>query len=62
MYAWEIADQLLRLNVNVETSYFAAQTMRTKVDVKISLHNESMWMHMYVHVVRYIAKKIGENA
>lgn len=31
VYAWEIADQLLRLNVNVETSYFAAQTMRTKV-------------------------------
>lgn len=31
VYAWEIADQLLRLNINVETSYFAAQTMRTKV-------------------------------
>lgn len=31
VHAWEIADQLLRLNVNVETSYFAAQTMRTKV-------------------------------
>lgn len=31
VYAWEIADHLLRLNVSVETSYFAAQTMRTKV-------------------------------
>ncbi|XP_022802202.1 transportin-3-like [Stylophora pistillata] len=31
VYAWEIADQLLRLNISVETSYFAAQTMRTKV-------------------------------
>ena len=34
VYAWEIADHLLRLNVSVETSYFAAQTMRTKVNSK----------------------------
>ncbi|EDO32037.1 predicted protein [Nematostella vectensis] len=31
VYAWEIADQLLMQNTDVETSYFAAQTMRTKV-------------------------------
>ncbi|XP_077999883.1 transportin-3-like [Glandiceps talaboti] len=31
VHAWQIADQLLRLNQNVESSYFAAQTMRTKI-------------------------------
>ena len=31
MYAWQVSDQLLRLNHSLESSYFAAQTMRTKV-------------------------------
>ena len=31
VYAWEIADQLLLLNFDVESSYFAAQTMQSKV-------------------------------
>ncbi|KAK3585736.1 hypothetical protein CHS0354_020305 [Potamilus streckersoni] len=29
--AWQIADQLLRLNQSIESCYFAAQTMRTKI-------------------------------
>lgn len=31
VHAWEIADQLLLLRRDVETSYFAAQTMQNKV-------------------------------
>ncbi|ELU14313.1 hypothetical protein CAPTEDRAFT_142893 [Capitella teleta] len=31
VYAWQIADQLLQLNQDVESCYFAAQTMRTKI-------------------------------
>lgn len=31
VYAWQIADQLLRMNHSLESCYFAAQTMRTKI-------------------------------
>ena len=31
MHAWEVADQLLLLKRDMETSYFAAQTMQSKV-------------------------------
>ena len=31
VFAWEVADQLLLLRRNRETSYFAAQTMQSKV-------------------------------
>eukprot|EP00105_Crassostrea_gigas_P004006 XP_011417072.1 PREDICTED: transportin-3 isoform X1 [Crassostrea gigas] len=31
VYAWQIADQLLRLHQSMESCYFAAQTMRTKI-------------------------------
>ena len=31
VYAWQIADQLLQLNHDVESCYFAAHTMRTKI-------------------------------
>ena len=31
MYAWTVADDLLLLKRDVETSYFAAQTMKNKV-------------------------------
>uniref|UniRef100_H2ZAX8 Importin N-terminal domain-containing protein n=1 Tax=Ciona savignyi TaxID=51511 RepID=H2ZAX8_CIOSA len=31
VFAWETADQLLRLKNDVESTYFAAQTMRTKI-------------------------------
>ncbi|XP_070539739.1 transportin-3-like [Ptychodera flava] len=31
VHAWQMADQLMRLSQNVESSYFAAQTMRTKI-------------------------------
>lgn len=31
VFAWEVADQLLLLKRNMETSYFAAQTMQSKV-------------------------------
>ncbi|XP_035663113.1 transportin-3-like isoform X4 [Branchiostoma floridae] len=31
VFAWEVADQLLRNGQDLETSYFAAQTMRTKI-------------------------------
>jgi len=31
VYAWTISDQLLQRNVDTETCYFAAQTMRTKI-------------------------------
>ncbi|XP_023652672.1 transportin-3-like [Paramormyrops kingsleyae] len=31
MYAWEIADQLLQLQQDVESCYFAAQTMKMKI-------------------------------
>ncbi|XP_041351282.1 transportin-3-like [Gigantopelta aegis] len=31
VFAWQIADQLLRLNQSLESCYFAAQTMRTKI-------------------------------
>ncbi|CAG5115054.1 unnamed protein product [Candidula unifasciata] len=31
VYAWQIADQLLQLNQSLESCYFAAQTMRTKI-------------------------------
>ncbi|XP_020909780.1 transportin-3 [Exaiptasia diaphana] len=36
MHAWEIADNLLMMNINIETTYFAAQTMRTKIQYCIS--------------------------
>ncbi len=32
VYAWQISDQILQLNKDVESCYFAAQTMRTKVE------------------------------
>lgn len=31
MYAWEIADQLLQMKQDVESCYFAAQTMKVKI-------------------------------
>lgn len=31
VHAWEIADRLLLLKRDTETSYFAAQTMQTKI-------------------------------
>jgi hypothetical protein len=31
VFAWQISDQLLQLNQSMESCYFAAQTMRTKV-------------------------------
>lgn len=31
MYAWEMADQLLQLKQDVESCYFAAQTMKMKI-------------------------------
>lgn len=31
MYAWEISDQLLQLKQDVESCYFAAQTMKVKI-------------------------------
>ena len=31
MHIWEIADQLLLLKRDVETSYFAAQSMQNKI-------------------------------
>ncbi|KAL5010143.1 hypothetical protein ScPMuIL_012448 [Solemya velum] len=31
VYAWQIADELLRQNESLESCYFAAQTMRTKI-------------------------------
>jgi len=31
VFAWQISDQLLQLNQDMESCYFAAQTMRTKV-------------------------------
>ncbi|KAK3097484.1 hypothetical protein FSP39_010037 [Pinctada imbricata] len=31
VYAWQVSDHLLRLNQSLESSYFAAQTMRTKI-------------------------------
>jgi len=31
VYAWQIADQLLQSNQDMETCYFAAHTMRSKV-------------------------------
>ncbi|XP_012941104.1 transportin-3 [Aplysia californica] len=31
VFAWQIADQLLRVNQSLESCYFAAQTMRTKI-------------------------------
>ena len=35
VHAWQIADQLLRLNKDENTSYFGAQTMKTKVYIFI---------------------------
>eukprot|EP00057_Strongylocentrotus_purpuratus_P006191 XP_011660665.1 PREDICTED: transportin-3 [Strongylocentrotus purpuratus] len=34
LFSWEISDQLLQMKRDVETCYFAAQTMRTKVSSK----------------------------
>ena len=31
VHAWQVADQLMQLNQDVESCYFAAQTMRTKI-------------------------------
>lgn len=31
MYAWEISDQLLQMKQDVESCYFAAQTMKMKI-------------------------------
>ncbi|KAJ8315715.1 hypothetical protein KUTeg_007865 [Tegillarca granosa] len=31
VFAWKISDQLLRINQSLESCYFAAQTMRTKI-------------------------------
>uniref|UniRef100_T1IH38 Importin N-terminal domain-containing protein n=1 Tax=Strigamia maritima TaxID=126957 RepID=T1IH38_STRMM len=31
IYAWKTSDELLQQNLNIESSYFAAQTMRTKI-------------------------------
>lgn len=31
MFAWEISDQLLQLKQDVESCYFAAQTMKMKI-------------------------------
>ncbi|KAK3701544.1 hypothetical protein QZH41_020530, partial [Actinostola sp. cb2023] len=51
MHAWEVADQLLMLNVNVETTYFAAQTMRTKVINRIQSY----------HLVQYCISELQHH-
>jgi hypothetical protein len=33
VFAWQIADQLLQHSQDVESCYFAAQTMRTKIQL-----------------------------
>lgn len=37
VYAWQVADQLLCMNHSLESCYFAAQTMRTKVTNKTNV-------------------------
>ncbi|XP_071476765.1 LOW QUALITY PROTEIN: transportin-3-like [Diadema antillarum] len=44
LYSWEISDQLLQMKQDVETCYFAAQTMRTKIqyafhELPVESHN-----------------------
>ena len=41
MYAWHVSDQLLRDQQGLESCYFAAQTMRTKVN---SLKKNEWWL------------------
>lgn len=36
MYAWKIADEILHQQSDIESCYFAAQTMRTKI--QLSFH------------------------
>nr|XP_054774604.1 transportin-3-like [Lytechinus pictus] len=43
LFSWEISDQLLQLKRDVETCYFAAQTMRTKI--QYSFHELPMESH-----------------
>lgn len=38
VYAWQVSDQLLQLNQDVESCYFAAQTMRSKVNLTFNVH------------------------
>ena len=43
MYAWEIADALLQQHHDFESCYFAAQTMRTKI--QLSFHELPVEAH-----------------
>ncbi|KAK2159787.1 hypothetical protein LSH36_146g03000 [Paralvinella palmiformis] len=43
VFAWQISDQLLQLNRDVESCYFAAQTMRTKIQYAFHELPQDSW-------------------
>ena len=57
VYAWEIADQLLLLKRDIETSYFGAQTMQNKV--RFSFEELPKDLHMVSALCRAIVKQIN---
>ncbi|XP_074655394.1 transportin-3-like isoform X2 [Tubulanus polymorphus] len=61
VYAWQIADQLLRLNKDVESCYFAAQTMRTKI--QYAFHELPVESHQSLRdsILEHVAKVTAET-
>ncbi|KAL5518065.1 hypothetical protein EMCRGX_G003737 [Ephydatia muelleri] len=51
VHAWEIADRLLLLKRDTETSYFAAQTMQTKI--RLSFDELPSETHHVLYEIRY---------
>lgn len=60
VYAWKIADEMLHQQHDVESCYFAAQTMRTKI--QLSFHELPAEAHTSLRdsLLEHIAR-VNEN-
>jgi len=61
VHAWTIADQLLQLNHDVESCYFAAQTMRSKIQYAFQELPEDSHLSLRDSLMAHAAKITAES-
>ena len=61
VYAWSISDQLLQQQKDTESCYFAAQTMRTKIQFSFAELPASSYMSLRDSLIDHISKADPET-
>ena len=61
VYAWTISDQLLQQRKDTESCYFAAQTMRTKIQFSFAELPASSYMSLRDSLIDHISKADPET-